>query len=301
MVTAILAGSVAVLVTEESGVFMEEETSSPESTASAAELAYEALHAIPGSVVDKSIDIAGKTRNFLVHLPPTYTPSTKWPVIMGFHAYGEDAPQLQGLSRLERSAAIVVYPNGVNKSWEGAPYSAVGPTEDREFIRAILSDLHQNYSVDDARIYATGLSNGGGFAARLACTMPDTFAAVATVAAANYDNNISACIDQPIPMLMIHGTNDDVINYNGGERHGMRYWSNAEYTDFFVRRNQCVGEPTVQEDDSIVRTQWQGCVQPVTNITVKGGVHQWFGTIGVPGQEYPDFASTEVLRFFGLM
>lgn len=301
MATAVLAGSVAVLVTEESDPFLEESSSSTESTASAAELAFEALHAIPGSVVDKSIDIAGKTRSFQVHLPAAYTPAMKWPVVIGFHAYGEDAQQLQTLSRLERSAAIVVYPNGFNKSWEGAPYSAVGPTDDRDFVKAILSDLHENYSVDEARIYATGLSNGGGFAARLACTMSDVFAAVATVSAANYDNNISSCSNLPIPMLMIHGDNDDVINYNGGDRHGMHYWPVSEYTDFFVRRNQCIGEPTVQEDDITLRKQWVGCAEPVTQITVKGGTHQWFGTLGTPGREQQDFATTEVLRFFGLM
>lgn len=299
--TAILVGSVAVLVTEESGALLEGESTAPSSTVSAAELAFEALHAIPGSVVDKSIDIAGKTRNFLVHLPAAYTPATKWPVVMGFHAYGEDAQQLQALAHLERSPAIVVYPNGFNKSWEGAPYSAVGPTEDREFVRAILSDLHENYSVDDARIYAAGLSNGGGFAARLACTMPDVFGAVATVAAANYENNISSCNGQPIPMLMIHGDKDDVINYNGGDRHGMHYWSVREYTDSFLRRNHCVGEPIVYEDEATVRTQWLECTQPVTQITVKGGLHQWFGPVGPVGHEQQDFATTEVLRFFGLM
>ena len=52
------------------------------------------------------------------------------------------------------------------------------------FISALIDRLEASYNIDPARIYANGLSNGGGMSFVLSCTLSDRIAAVGVVAAA---------------------------------------------------------------------------------------------------------------------
>lgn len=81
--------------------------------------------------------------------------------------------------------------------------------------------------MDSNRIYATGLSNGGGFVATLACDEEDggIFAAFAPVAGSFYtdvDETSEDCnpARSPLPILEIHGGVDDTTFYDGGEGEG---------------------------------------------------------------------------------
>ena len=57
-----------------------------------------------------------------------------------------------------------------------------GLPDDVVFTRALLDLVATRTCVDPARVYATGVSNGGGLAARLGCALADRLAAVAPVA-----------------------------------------------------------------------------------------------------------------------
>ena len=68
------------------------------------------------------------------------------------------------------------------------------------------------YNVDHDRIYAVGMSNGGGFAALLGCRMPEQFRAIASVAGAYYPGTYEGCAEGPVAFLEIHGGKDGVIS-----------------------------------------------------------------------------------------
>ena len=111
--------------------------------------------------------------------------------------------------------------NCVKNHWEGAPYSTSG-VDDKVFTTDLLNHLKANYCIDEQRIYASGLSNGGGFVDVLACS-PDhgaDFAAFAPVAGAFYEDvtNKSACHPSRAltPVLEFHGYDDKRIPYLGG-------------------------------------------------------------------------------------
>jgi poly(3-hydroxybutyrate) depolymerase len=95
-----------------------------------------------------------------------------------------------------------------------------------QFVKDLILDLKSKYKVDSDRIYATGLSNGGGFVGTLACSdVGGQFAAVAPVAGAFYTdvngpNNGCAPARSPLPILEIHGGSDKTVNYTGGEGEG---------------------------------------------------------------------------------
>ena len=144
----------------------------------------------PGS--SQTINLASG-RKFILHVPSSYQPGKKWPVVLAFHGWKETAEMMQRYTELDAADAIVAYPAGEDRAWAPAPYAKTTGAEDTEFVRDIVDSLRATYAVDDERIYATGMSNGGGFAAYLGCQMPDVFKSVATVSAAYYQAIHASC------------------------------------------------------------------------------------------------------------
>jgi polyhydroxybutyrate depolymerase len=71
----------------------------------------------------------------------------------------------------------------------------------------MVGAIEQQISVDRARIYVTGMSNGAMMALRLGC-QTDTFAAIAPVAGTLLSDCSGA---RPTSVLQIHGTADDRV------------------------------------------------------------------------------------------
>ncbi len=125
---------------------------------------------------------------------------------------------------------LAVYPQGVDvslnwptrylvtdmapkKEWEGAPYAPSSSHPDKAFTTSLLIQLRSEYCIDDDRIYASGMSNGGGFVDTLACSNEHgaDFAAFAPVSGAFYDDMPEDTTCQParspMPLLEFHGHN----------------------------------------------------------------------------------------------
>ncbi len=164
-------------------------------------------------------------RSFILSVPKDYTGEKKWPMVLAFPGWGQSAENLRGYSRLDAADAITVFAEGKKKAWSPAPYAKTSTAEDKKFVRDIIDAVRATYRVDDSRIFATGMSNGGGFAAYLACQMPDVFKSVATVSAAYYKDILKDCAHSPVGRLDMHGTVDPVVGYYGGTRHKTKYYS----------------------------------------------------------------------------
>jgi polyhydroxybutyrate depolymerase len=158
------------------------------------------------------------------------------------------------ISKSESAAFIAVFPNGYSKLPSGkfATWNAgncCADARDRQvddvgFVRQLLDQLSSQLNIDGKRIYATGMSNGAMMAYRLACEMPDRFAAIAAVAGT--DNTRQCTPKAPIAILHIHAQNDDRVLYNGGA--GRKFGDPSQVTDFtsvpatvdqWVQRNAC--------------------------------------------------------------
>jgi poly(3-hydroxybutyrate) depolymerase len=123
---------------------------------------------------------------------------------------------------------IMVYPNGIGGSWAGPSYHS-GSTVDQDvqFTADVIADLKAKVCVDEKRVYATGMSNGGGFIGTLACHPLGSglFAAFAAGSGAFYTdlngpNNGCSPSRKPLPILEIHGGSDKTVNYTGGQGEG---------------------------------------------------------------------------------
>jgi len=121
----------------------------------------------------------------------------------------------------------MVYPNGVSGAWAGPSYAQTTVQEDLQFVADVLTDVRSAFCVDDSRVYATGMSNGGGFVGTLACdtVVGGQFAAFAAGSGSFYtdvngpDNGCKPA-RSPLPILEIHGGADKSVNYTGGQGEG---------------------------------------------------------------------------------
>ncbi len=122
---------------------------------------------------------------------------------------------------------IVIYPQGIrNKlksNWnDGRVHTQAGKESyakinDIKFINSILTRLRENHPIDMQRIYATGVSNGAYLAQRLASEHADTFAAIAPVIGSMAESVAQRFSpSQPVSVLMINGTDDPLVPYQGG-------------------------------------------------------------------------------------
>lgn len=234
-------------------------------------------------------------------MPQDYSSDQPYPVLLTYHGYRESARGFHEYAGFDEMPAITVSMQGVGDAWEGAPYSKTRDGEDIRFSRDMLAALNSTYNVDPSRIYAAGMSNGGGMVAKLACREPDLFAAVASVAGAYYSGTRTNCVDdaQRAPsFLEIHGTRDETINYHGGTRHGGSYMGARELVEDVADRNNCQSAPvTTALAGDVRRQQWPMCSPgtSVVHLRVGDGGHTWPGDDS--GESGADSATAEVTSY----
>ena len=111
---------------------------------------------------------------------------------------------------------------------------------DVDAVEGLLDRTLATGCFDARRVAVTGVSNGAGFAARLACELPDRFAAVVPVAAGY--RALDACpATARASFLDIHGTADTVVPYNGKKPD--RAGSVPRHTARWARRDGCDAQP----------------------------------------------------------
>jgi dienelactone hydrolase len=162
-----------------------------------------------------------------------------------------------------------------------------GLAKDVRFISDLIDDLEKAFNVDPTRIYADGLSNGGGMAFVLSCTLSDRIAAVGMVAAAQ-SLPWDWCTDRrPVPMIAFHGTADRLVPYEGGTSWvgPVSFPDVSRWTASWARRNRCGPDPvetTVAAD--VTRRDYTDCADDaaVVLFTIHGGGHTWPGGEPLP-------------------
>lgn len=227
----------------------------------------------------------GVERRYLLHVPAGEAQVAR-PVVFAFHGLRTTASLQRWISRMNEDADengyVVVYPEGLGEDLLSQSFNAglcCGYASDHDvddvgFTLAILAHLREGLCIDAARVHATGLSNGGHMAYRLACEEAEVFASVASVAGVV---TVLPCTpSRPVPVLHFHGTEDQVVRYGG-----YGGFAGAQATvEGWAERNGCdaTAETTlVQGEVSCVA--WPGCdaSSAAELCTVEGGGHTWPG------------------------
>lgn len=143
--------------------------------------------------------------NSLVGIPPGYTGKDPVPVVIAFHAAGNDNTSMQNTFKSSDLAKkyLLVYPNSTSATTANKTGWNMQADKNRalEVQAAVLSEA----CVDENRVYATGHSSGAQFIVALLCSGDGNFDAVAPVASS------VACQkwkNGPVPALVIHGVQD---------------------------------------------------------------------------------------------
>jgi polyhydroxybutyrate depolymerase len=184
-----------------------------------------------------SIFDQGEYRNYILHLPKNYKPSTRYPLILNLHGLNSNAAQQESYSQFDKIADtanfIVVYPNAVGGSW-----SFTGD-KDVNFLSHLVDSLKKDYSINNC-LFATGMSMGGFMSYRLACAIPlKAIGVVSGNMSTNLQNNCP--LPNGLPVIHFHGTTDPLVNYNG--TFGI---SPVETTiKWWVDRNKCTKTPLI--------------------------------------------------------
>ncbi len=193
---------------------------------------------------------------------------------------------------------LAVYPEGIDRSWNdgrGADtHAGAAGVDDVGFVAALIDHLIAAYDVDPARVYATGMSNGGMFTQQLGCRLSAKLAAIAPVAGSLPAVHESDCtLAEPLPVLQIHGTADRIVPYEGGVvrvtsgRGGagtQPVLSVADTQQLWRAENQCpppvTSRPEARADDGTsVTIETSRCPSnaDVVLYTVTNGGHTWPG------------------------
>ncbi|HEV8125017.1 MAG TPA: PHB depolymerase family esterase [Gemmatimonadales bacterium] len=237
---------------------------------------------------------SGQKREYLLYVPPSYDPARPTPLVISMHGAGLWGTAQKDISQwnqvADREGLIVVYPSGAAGNGPRVWHMErdAGPNRDVRFIAALIDTLEAAYNIDPARIYADGLSNGGGMAFVLSCTLPDRIAAVGLVASAQL-LPWSWCTDhRPVPMIAFHGTADRFAPYAGGRSWvapDYRFPSIPAWTANWARRNRCGPVPiaSVVAAD-VTRLAYPNCADDAAVVLyrVQGGGHTWPGGGSMP-------------------
>ena len=169
-------------------------------------------------------------RMWLTHLPKNYSEKKSYPLVIALHGGGGTAKQLMTNTRkrfnklADNEGFIVVYPQGVKKSWndnntrDTNGFARKENIDDVGFIEKMIAHLESHYTIKSNAIFACGISNGGLMSQTLAMELPNKIKTIGMVAS-NFGKDQIAKIKNPTPfsILFIHGTADPIFPYGEGE------------------------------------------------------------------------------------
>jgi polyhydroxybutyrate depolymerase len=231
----------------------------------------------------------GVEREALVYVPESYDGTRSTPLFMNFHGFGGYAEghmewaDMRALS--DTHGFVLTYPQG--SEMDGSPHWNTSlPSADNKssasdfgFIDDLIDTIAATYTLDPDRIYAAGYSNGGMFAFGLACHRPERIAAVVSVSGTMLDDVGVDCTPPPTSVMTLHGTEDSVVRYEGGDDFQN---SALGVIDYWVDLNGITGDPVEAtatvgslQIDSLSYTGGTGGTE-VQHYRVVGGDHVWF-------------------------
>jgi polyhydroxybutyrate depolymerase len=258
--------------------------------------------AVAAAPVPGTLDFGGVTRDYIYVLPAGFDGKTPIPVVFIFHGAGNTGSLLEGslgFTQLQSHRYfLAVYPNGIDKRWNGGlepPASlASARSDDVGFVSALIDTLAGKFNIDRKRIYATGSSNGAIFCETLAVRLSDRIAAIGPVNG-TLGPSVPAKFhpQHPVSVISFNGTADPFVPFNGENIPDHRLLSAPDTIAFWVKTDGCDPSAVVTEipkafpDDgtAVKRIEFRNGrdnTEVVAYIIAHGG-HTWPGYHTDPG------------------
>jgi polyhydroxybutyrate depolymerase len=162
----------------------------------------------------ETVKVGDATREYRLVVPKTVDLAKPAPLVVAFHGMLIDSkdvmPQYAKLNETaEKHGFIIAYPNAIRKSWGIAPEKV---KNDPAFFDALLRKLAATYKIDQDRVYAVGMSNGGYFAHLVGRERSKIVAAVASHSGPlGLQTLLGVNAERKFPALIIHGHLDRIF------------------------------------------------------------------------------------------
>jgi poly(3-hydroxybutyrate) depolymerase len=163
-----------------------------------------------------SIDVSGKTREYILALPSNYDPNHPYKLIFGWHPWGGSAQQVAsggyfGLKNQSNNQAIFVAGEGLDYQSQGLGWGNANG-EDVAFYHAMLDRFRSELCIDENRIFATGFSFGAMFSFTLGCTSDSMLRAIMPMAGNATTSGGCAAGTRKVAVMAFIGTDDSLIS-----------------------------------------------------------------------------------------
>jgi len=217
-----------------------------------------------------SITAANKQRRYILSVPANYENTKPYRLVIAWHQLDGNDKQMyqQNYYWLKdiadaASSTIFVAPNGEKG---GTPCTGTGNGEggcgwpdssgsNVALADAVVEQVTQNFCIDKKKIFANGWSYGGSMSYRTACSRPlggtGTWG-VRAVAVYNGAAGLSSggCTpSKSVAFYASHGTNDNVLGYDGGVTMATTY----------AKLNGCTAMTPTRATGNHVCTNYAGC------------------------------------------
>lgn len=156
----------------------------------------------------KKMSVSG--REIHVYAPSNLKDNS--PLLLSLHGMDQDPNYQQSNTHWETVADtagfVVVYPRGATgmSTWD------IQGDKDTKWVTEIIAQMEKDYKINTKRVYLSGFSMGGMFTYHAMSKIADKIAAFAPCSGPNVYGASKA--QRPVPIMHIHGTNDDVLNYS---------------------------------------------------------------------------------------
>mgnify|MGYP001327453679 CR=1 FL=1 len=252
----------------------------------------------------------GIDRYYFIYSPQNNDASLNLPILLALHGYGSSAQNHYSYTNYfpiaDQNNFIVLYPQGSpmqtnlassSSHWNVGGWTIGSSVDDISFIDKVLNLVKNKTSINESRIYSSGMSNGGFMSYHLACKLSNRIAAIASVTGSMTPETFDDCDPKhPTAILQIHGARDLVVPYSGlsymkSIPDSIEYWSNV---------NGCNNEPNVaiiddfENNFSITETEYLNCL---SNVSVKLLYHSTMGHTWPAANTFGISASSEVWNF----
>ena len=257
---------------------------------------------LSGSLTKGEIEVAGVKRGYRSYVPKDLPKGA--PLVLVMHGSGEGPQRIRigtgyAFERLaDQHGFALVYPKSFASDWNDC--SRIGDKEpngaggdDVGYLAALVDKLVAELALDPARVFATGVSNGGSMAMRLALEQPSRYKAVAAVVAnvpapQNFQCKPAALATS---VMIMNGSEDPLVPYAGGEINllglfykGGEIISSRASAQYFADWAHLTGAPqtsekTVAEGVRVEQNRWSpgnngsAATTEVELVSIHGGGH----------------------------
>ncbi|MFN5310232.1 MAG: T9SS type A sorting domain-containing protein [Candidatus Kapaibacterium sp.] len=274
-----------------------------------------------GVVVTDSVQIAGTYRIYKLFLPSGYPNIVSYPAIINLHARCSNMDEHITYTNMNAVADtakfIVAYPLGIedpNDPFNCLDWNDNGrhTWDDVAFVSALISRLVNNNQVDSNRVFACGFSRGGFMCYTLACELEQKIKGIAVVSGGFSINPLINSLSYSCqsvgskPVLIIHGTMDQDVNYSG---YPNQFASVDSALAFWENKNSCLPGsvfsqlPDYNTSDGcyVTHIKYNNC--RLMHLKIIDGGHSWPGSQGnilieIPPKNLDINASAEIWKFF---